>query len=108
MFRGLTLTTALVVAMAEPTLSAGADDWPSLVRYAIAQGGLAAVVLVIFWSYRRDFVRLFEAKSTEAATLATLVEKNTAAMTNVTAASEAQEKATHRLARAVEKLEDRR
>lgn len=33
----------------------GVTDQPDLLKYAITQGGLLAVVLVLLWSYRKDF-----------------------------------------------------
>jgi hypothetical protein len=67
----------------------------SLVKYAVTQGGLALVLLVVFWSYRRDLSRI-EARDQEKLQIVTvLVEKNTAALVNAEATNA-------RLARAVE------
>lgn len=74
---------------------------PDLVKYAITQGGLLAVVLVLLWSYRRDFLRIQQKDNEKIALLTALVSDNTAVMSRTVDAS-------HRLAKAVERLDERR
>lgn len=74
---------------------AAAVDETTLIKYAVTQGGLALVLLVVFWSYRRDLSRI-EVRDQEKLQIVTfLVEKNTAALVNAEATNA-------RLARAVE------
>ena len=96
MIRGMT-ATAMLFATTVETL--GTE--PDLLRYAITQGGLLAVVLVLLWSYRRDFLRIQQKDDDKIALLTTLVADNTVATTRTA-------EATHRLAKAVEKLDERR
>ena len=104
-----------VGASAAPELStdsiANADWRFEFGRWAFTQGALAAVLLVVLWSYRRDYARLSEAFQRDTASerdhttsLVLLVEKGTAAQERGAAASEAVEKSMHRLARSVEQL----
>lgn len=67
----------------------------TLLKYAVTQGGLAIVLLVVFWSYRRDLARIEVRDQEKLQIVTTLVEKNTAALVN-------SEATNARLARAVE------
>lgn len=69
---------------------------PDLLRYAITQGGLLAVVLVLLWFIRLESRR----KDDRLAVLTQLVANTTAALTRNTEQGD-------RLARAVENLERR-
>lgn len=60
-------------------------------RYAVTQGGLLIVVLVLFWAYRRDSQERYQ-------TMVQLVSQNTSASQKAADASE-------RVAIAVERLE---
>lgn len=109
MLRSLTLSSALVIATLEPALES--DPF----RYSITQGGLLAVVLVLLWYIRnRHRDELAQEKDRTAAaesSIATLIElvgDTKATMQKNISVGEAQEKAIHRLARAVERIEDRR
>lgn len=100
-----------VVGMTGGTAGTGTEggaqmDWMKLGQFAITQGGLAVVLLVVIWSYRRDFERLLSRKDEEAArdraaaaedrrALIILVEKNTTALVHA-------DQTNARLARAVE------
>jgi hypothetical protein len=66
------------------------------------------VVLVIFWSYRRDLVRLIDAKDQNLRVLTELVASNTSAATRMAEAVEAQEKVIERLTSAIDRLDERR
>lgn len=103
MMRGVMLAGTLIVATVEPVLGE-----PDVVRYAITQGGLLAVVLVLIYMMRRDFQRR-EAKGEEKAVILTeLVRANTAALTHTTDALIASQQATERLSRVVDHLRDRK
>lgn len=69
---------------------------PDLVKYAITQGGLLAVVLVLIWSNRVDAKR----KDERLEVMTNLVATATQALTKASETSD-------RLARAVENLERR-
>lgn len=94
------LGMSLVVAAAEPLL--GEVD---LAKYALTQGGLLIVVLVLIWLQRRDNERISKKDEEKIVVLTDLVRASTVAMTHAAEASIASEKANHRLARAVERLE---
>lgn len=97
MIRGVLVITTLLLAL-EPSLSPDMD----LARYAITQGGLALVIFVLLWSYRRDFLRVIERHEEQASVLVTLVKENTAAGARTAATIEASEKAIDRLVRVLE------
>lgn len=96
MLRGLTITAMLVFATMEPGL-----EQVDLVKYAVTQGGLFAVVVVLLFFYRRDFKR-FQEKDEEKVALLLQIVTNNATVLNSNV------EATHRLARAVENLDERR
>jgi hypothetical protein len=54
---------------------------PDVLRYAITQGGLFAVVLVLLWSIRRDYDRLKDGQTERISVLTDLVQQSTAAQT---------------------------
>lgn len=106
--RGFTIAFALLTAAVEP-LSGEVD----MFKYALAQGGLLAVVLVLLWAFRREFRRQIadEQDKTKAAdhrldTMMALVAQTNTAMQKTFTVGEVQERAIHRLARAIEKLEE--
>jgi hypothetical protein len=53
--RSFAIVTALIVTAVEPITGSGDVD---LIHYAITQGGLLAVVIVLLWNYRRDMHRI--------------------------------------------------
>lgn len=67
----------------------------TLTKFMITQGALAVVLLVVFWSYRRDFLRKIEQGEKDREVVIGLVKENTTAL--VTA-----EQTNARLARAIE------
>lgn len=77
-------------------------------EWAFTQGGLTAVVLVLLWSYRRDFVSLLKSQDERLSVLTKLVGDAMGAIHAGTAQSEATEKAMHRLSRAIERALDQR
>lgn len=74
----------LVVAAMEPVMTTETD----LFRYAVTQGGLLAIVLVLLWFYRRDFLSMKARDDETIATLVSLVKENTAETVKSAAASE--------------------
>ncbi|HVL65714.1 MAG TPA: hypothetical protein VM364_00500 [Vicinamibacterales bacterium] len=76
------------------TASGGPMD-EQLFKYALTQGGLTIVCLVLFWWIQREHRRQDAAKDERMQILVVLVEKNTAALT-------ASEATNARLARAIE------
>jgi hypothetical protein len=103
--RGASLVSAFLLAVGEPVVAPPDGD---LLRYALTQGGLAVVVLVLMWSYRRDFTRILDAKEDRLVVMATMVSANIAAATRSAEASEAQQQAIERLSRVVDRLDERR
>jgi hypothetical protein len=104
MFRGLTLTATLLFATLEPVLG-GETDLP---RYAITQGGLLAVVLVLLWYIRELHKQRDGASDQTIESLTSIVAETNVSMQKNISVGEAQEKAIDRLAHAVERLDERR
>lgn len=100
--RGLMLAGSLIIATVEPVLG---DQDP--VRYAISQGGLLAVVCVVLFFYRRDFLKAAEKQAEEKSVLMDLVRANTAALAHMTDALIASQQATERLSGVVDKLRNK-
>ncbi len=96
MLRPIGMSVALLVAAVEPLN--GETDF---MRYAVTQGGLLAVVLVLLWSYRKDSMGQLKEKDEQLAVMTTLVSNATVALTRSAEAGE-------RMARAVEAFERRR
>lgn len=85
-----------------------------MVTRIVTQGGAVAVLLVVLWSYRRDFFKKIDDKDRELQerreeknTLQAVLDKSTAAITSSAIATANQTSATHRLARTVEGIERR-
>ena len=76
-----------------------------LTRYALTQGGLLVVVLVLLWSYRKDLQTINKQREDQVKILTDLVGTNTTAMVKASAASEATEKAVARLSNALDRYE---
>lgn len=102
---GRLLTIALATTAAGLELVTPDVD---LIRYGITQGGLFLVILFVLWSYRRDFRRIVDRDEERLQVFAGIVQGNTTAMVQMTEALGQQKEATHRLAHAVERLEDGR
>lgn len=92
MFKTATVISVLFLQAVVEPFSADAD----LTRYAVTQGGLLIVVLVLLWSIRNDSKR----KDERLEVMIDLVAASTAALTRSADTGE-------RLARAVENLERR-
>jgi hypothetical protein len=65
-------------ALPAPTTLAGAEI--QLLQWGVTQGGLVAVVLVVIWSYRRDFHRLFGAENVRSLELIKALQASTNVM----------------------------
>lgn len=83
-----------------------------MVTRIVTQGGAVAVLLVVLWSYRRDFMRKDEDKEQklrDAARreekLVEVLDRSTTAIANSVNATANQTRATHRLATTVETIE---
>lgn len=98
------LAVSLILATVEPAVFGDADT----VRYAITQGGLLAVVLVLLYMMRKDAERREALLQEKAAVLTDLVRANTAALTHTTDALTASQLATDRLSKVVDNLRDRK
>lgn len=70
-------------------------------KWAIVQGGLALVVLVGGWSYRRDLMRLVREGEERITVLTSLAERSASAMQSAADATREQSAAIERLAQAV-------
>lgn len=103
MIRLLT-TSALLVAVSVETVMPPQD----FVTYAITQGGLLAVALLMIWVWRKDTLGSLQMERDRAQALMTLVANNTEAMTKSSDAIHSQARSIEGLARAVEKIEERR
>jgi hypothetical protein len=110
MFRGLVTTALLGFAALDPALlpSASVTTDSDLVRYAVTQGGLLFVVLVLLWSYRKDAMGALQIERDRVEILTKLVGDTREANTKSADAVLAQAKSIEGLARAVEKIEERR
>jgi hypothetical protein len=95
-FRGVIATTLMVAAAVEPVVN-DAD----LPRYALTQGGLLAVVLVLLWSYRKDTMSILREKENNITLMAEMVQEATAASVKTAEALE-------RMGRAIETMNLRR
>lgn len=97
------LGTMMVQGVAEPVLETQED----LIRFALTQGGLFIALLVVLWSYRRDFLRK-EAKAVrEGSELKEIVQANTAATKEQAAQSAVLNQTNARLTDSVVSLEKR-
>lgn len=93
MLKPMTIATLMFAQAAVDPLTAD----PSLTKYALTQGGLLIVVLVLLWMGRKESAR----KDERIEVLTTLVANTTAAVTKVN-------ETTERVARAVETLTGQR
>lgn len=75
---------------------------PELFKWALTQGGLVLVLLVVGWTYRRDFSRLLDNDTEKLHILTTLVATNTSAMERAAAASTAVERSVQRLSQSLD------
>lgn len=87
-------TAAPAAGTAQNTTGGGPMD-EQLFKYALTQGGLTIVCLVLFWWIQREHKRQDAAKDERMQILVDLVEKNTAALV-------AAESTNARLSRAIE------
>lgn len=80
------------------------DFW----KWTFTQGALAVVLAIVFWSYRRDYVRIIQKDeqntSAQIATLTTMVGQCMTAIEASRAQSHETEQSNNRLTRALEEL----
>jgi hypothetical protein len=76
----ISVRAAAQVPAAAPSGAIGQTEI-QLAQWAVTQGGLVLVVLVVIWSYRRDFHRIFQAESERTQALLSTVQASTAALT---------------------------
>lgn len=103
MVRSSVLASAVIFAAAEPALSEF-----DLTRYAITQGGLLIVVLVLMYWQRIDNKNKHRENQDKISILTAIAERSAVASTASAAASSANATAINRLASAVERFQDRR
>lgn len=96
MIRGLLATTLVLATAVEPV----AND-SDLLRYAMTQGGLLAVVLILLWSYRKDMIGKLTDRDDHLVVMTAIVSKSTEAQLKSAEAVE-------RMARALEIMNVRR
>lgn len=101
--RSLDEPPRVAVAEGDATLS---SPPPELVKWSVTQGGLVLVLLVVLWSYRRDFTRVLAREDEETAILTDLVAQASAALQASRDASLATQQSLDRLARALDRLTD--
>jgi hypothetical protein len=97
-------SVALLAASVEPVIGEQQD----LVRYALTQGGLLAVVLVLLWSYRRDNLSVLQEERDRNIVLTGLVSASTTAFVKAADAIDRNSRAVERCGGmgAVEELKD--
>ncbi len=97
MIRPMLVVAATTMFAVEPTLPVDGD----FTKYAITQGGLLCVVLVLLWSYRKDTLGTLQAERERGSILTDLVSSTRVAL-------EKNAEAIATMARTVERIEDRR
>jgi hypothetical protein len=75
----LAMFATMIAAMIEPTVDPALTE--NFVKYAMTQGGLFMLVIVLGWSYRRDFIRMADQRSERIQVLTDIVAAATAAQT---------------------------
>ncbi len=78
----LMYASAVLAANDDPVQVGGLD----IVKWSITQGGLVVALLVILWSYRRDFTRVLVQQRAEIGLMSDLVKESSVAMTECAAA----------------------
>lgn len=103
------MMASLFAMQLEQTIDPASSD--SMVRYALTQGGLLSLLIVLGWSYRRDFMQMAELRQERISVLTEIVSKSTEAQTRSaealiqsTAALSTQAQSIHALSQAVGEL----
>ena len=109
---GLMAAWAATAATAQASEGVSESTQIDLVKWAITQGALALVLLVVLWSYRRDFFRKMSEKDStiellqeQNKMLAGLIKENTSAAQSQALATAANTQATQALATNIDRLE---
>lgn len=87
--------------------SAGPSKEIELLQWGVTQGGLVLVVLVVVWSYRRDFQRVFDAERTKSSELLLALQASTTALTSHAEMLRENSSAAHEQAKALMELSGR-
>jgi hypothetical protein len=64
-------------------LPSGTFGEADFLKWALTQGGLVLVLIVVFWSYRRDFVGILRQEQERTKILTDLVSQSTVALTRM-------------------------
>jgi len=103
---GALLTASVVLAGTEPHASESGAQL-DLIKWAVTQGGLVLVTLVILWSYRKDFRTVLMMKDEQAKILIAREQVLIDLIGKVTTAMTINADASQMLTRAIERLEAR-
>jgi hypothetical protein len=95
----LIMAVGIVAMAADPVIAPELSE--NFIRYALTQGGLLSLVIVIGWSYRRDFTKMLDNKTEHISILTQLVAQSSVAQAQNAAALEANGKAIEAQAAAV-------
>jgi len=117
--RHSSVSTAVAFTGEQPGPSQGGTiegpEQVDLIKWAVTQGGLTLLLLLVLLSYRRDFFRRIEQKADELAAaieekrdMKALIRENSAAMQAHAIAVVRNTDATERLAESVDKFAERR
>lgn len=100
------LAFSMIALGMEPIATVPMVDPDAFMRYAVTQGGLLCVVLVLLWHLRSEQKRKDKESASQIEVLTTLVGDTKATMQRQISVGEAQEKAMHRLAKTMDKFLD--
>lgn len=78
-----------------------------ILKWALTQGGVVLVLLIVVWSYRRDFTRLMARDDEKIAILTELVGQTRASMEGHRAVIEGLQRAVDELRRAIDRMSER-
>lgn len=93
------------MGLAAQGVDAALRDDGSLIRYALTQGGLLAVLILGAWMYRRDFVAIFGKQTDTIRVLTSALTDSTAAITSSHAAIESLDRNVDRLIHSTDQLQ---
>jgi hypothetical protein len=93
-------TGAAAGGLEQPTTATASLDGETL-RWAVTQGGLVVVILVVIWSYRRDFQRVFVEEQGRTRALMQALERTNMTLATHAEASRAQAEAFQRAAQSI-------
>lgn len=106
MFRVPALVFTILFAALSPEITAPEET--NIWRYAITQGGLLVVVLVLFWYIRQMHQARLDDKEEKLQVMISVVSEVKVALTRSVDSGATQAKSIEGLARAIERIEERR